>query len=103
DYRVLILNAHPEYWSHEMFRKVKAWVQERGGRLMYLGGNGLNCAVEFPDPHAMVCLNGDARSQKRRGLESRMHDALESAAALLVDDAVSRITANVLRRFLEGR
>ena len=46
-YRILVLNTHPEYWSEEAYRRVKRWVFERGGKLMYLGGNGLNCQVEF--------------------------------------------------------
>ncbi len=46
-YRVLILSTHPEYWSRQMFEKVKTWTHERGGKLLYLGGNGLNCEVEF--------------------------------------------------------
>ncbi|MCS6861024.1 MAG: hypothetical protein NZT92_11975, partial [Abditibacteriales bacterium] len=54
-YKVLILGPHPEYWSRTMFERVKAWVHERGGRLMYLGGNGLNCEVEFLDEHTMRC------------------------------------------------
>ena len=48
-YRVLILSTHPEYWSATMYDRVKAWVHERGGRLLYLGGNGINCEVEFLD------------------------------------------------------
>ena len=28
---------------------------ERGGRLLYLGGNGLNCEVEFLDTGTMRC------------------------------------------------
>src|SRR5207249_4947787 len=28
-YKVLILNTHPEYWSLDMYRRVKAWVHER--------------------------------------------------------------------------
>lgn len=48
-YRVLIISTHPEYWSRAMYERVKAWVFERGGRLMYLGGNGINCEVEFLD------------------------------------------------------
>src|SRR4051812_4491406 len=44
-YRVLVLSTHPEYWSRSMFRRVKRWVDARGGRLMYLGGNGINCEV----------------------------------------------------------
>ncbi|MCA1646681.1 MAG: carboxypeptidase regulatory-like domain-containing protein, partial [Chloroflexi bacterium] len=53
-YRVLIAPAHPEYWSRQMFRRVKDWVfSEHGGRLMYLGGNGVNCEVEFLDSATM--------------------------------------------------
>ena len=47
DYQVLIISTHPEYWSRAMYFAVKSWVAERGGRLMYLGGNGLNCEVEI--------------------------------------------------------
>jgi hypothetical protein len=36
-YKVLIIAVHPEYWTREMYLAVKAWVFERGGRLMYLG------------------------------------------------------------------
>jgi hypothetical protein len=78
-YQVLILNTHPEYWSEEAYRKVKGWVFERGGRLMYLGGNGLNCAVEFLDGgRHMRCLN-----HWPAGRESRFHARAESEANLL--------------------
>jgi hypothetical protein len=78
-YRVLVLGPHPEYWSEVMYRLVKRWVFERGGRLMYLGGNGLNCAVEYlDDGRAMRCLN-----QWPAGLESRFHHQVESEANLL--------------------
>ena len=40
DYQVLAVSVHPEYWTREMYFKLKQWVFERGGRLMYLGGNG---------------------------------------------------------------
>src|SRR5438445_2905561 len=79
DYRILVLNTHPEYWSEEMYRAVKRWVFERGGRLLYLGGNGINCKVEFLEAgKAMRCLN-----QWPAGLESRFHHAVESEANLL--------------------
>lgn len=93
-YEILIISVHPEYWSREMYQRVKDWVHHRGGKLMYLGGNGLNCEVEFlgrdrlrfrtmltpsldgalgmPDPN-----NPDVY------LESRMHRTLESEASLL--------------------
>jgi hypothetical protein len=57
DYRVLILSTHPEYWSRAMYDRLKRWVFERGGRLIYLGGNGLNCEVEFLDEHRIVYQN----------------------------------------------
>jgi N,N-dimethylformamidase len=79
DYRVLILSVHPEYWSEAMYRAVKRWVFEHSGRLMYLGGNGLNCNVEFlASGTAMRCLN-----QWPDGFESRFHAQVESEANLL--------------------
>jgi N,N-dimethylformamidase len=57
DYKVLIISTHPEYWSAEMYYRLKNWVFERGGRLMYLGGNGLNCEIEFLDDHRVVYQN----------------------------------------------
>jgi N,N-dimethylformamidase len=78
-YRVLILSVHPEYWSEEMYRTVKRWVFERGGRLLYLGGNGINCKVEFLDGGtSMRCLN-----PWPVGCESRFHAQVESEANLL--------------------
>lgn len=58
-YRVLILDQHPEYWSQKMYERVRDWVYDRGGRLMYLGGNGLSCEVEFVTETAVVHRNGD--------------------------------------------
>lgn len=77
-YRILVLNVHPEYWSEAMYWTAKRWVFERGGRLIYLGGNGINCAVEFLDAATMRCLN---RWDHR--LESRFHTRVESEATLL--------------------
>ncbi len=59
-YKVLIIDQHPEYWTRKMYDAVKAWVFERGGRLMYLGGNGLDCEVELVDGgRAARHLDGD--------------------------------------------
>ncbi len=78
-YRVLVLSVHPEYWSREQYRRLKSWVFERGGRLLYLGGNGLNCEVEYLDGGtAMRCLN-----PWPAGYESRFHARVESEANLL--------------------
>jgi hypothetical protein len=93
-YKILILSIHPEYWSRRMYMRVKEWVHDRGGRLMYLGGNGLNCEVEFLDesrlrfkthlaPSTGGALGMPDPDNPERYLESRMHRTLESEANLL--------------------
>jgi N,N-dimethylformamidase len=91
-YRVLIIAVHPEYWTREMYTRVKRWVFERGGRLVYLGGNGLNCEVTLSADGSMRCLTHlNSRRGEMGGLsedgsteyESRMHRTLESEAKLL--------------------
>lgn len=83
-YKVLILSTHPEYWSRAMYRRVKRWVFGRGGRLVYLGGNGINCEVVVSDDlSSMSVKNGDAREIQKRGLESRFHLGGESESSLL--------------------
>ena len=83
-YRVLILGPHPEYWTETMYRRVKHWVHHEGGRLIYLGGNGINCAVTLSeDLSAMTVLNGDERRQQAQGVPSRFADRVEPEAALL--------------------
>jgi len=91
-YRVLILSIHPEYWTREMYVAVKRWVFERGGRLMYLAGNGLNCEVTFTADGVMRCLShleslhgemGGYNEDRTVQYDSRMHRTLESEAKLL--------------------
>jgi hypothetical protein len=82
-YKVLVLSTHPEYWSRRMYFAVKLWVHERGGKLLYLGGNGLNCEVELRGPDLVVYCNGDARALKKGGYESRFHMKVEPEAGLL--------------------
>jgi hypothetical protein len=91
-YRVLVIAVHPEYWTREMYLSVKSWVFERGGRLLYLGGNGLNCEVTLDGEGRMRCLShlntiaGELGGQSEDGsilYESRMHRTLESEATLL--------------------
>ena len=47
-YRVIITGTHPEYWSTRMLDALEEWLR-RGGRLMYLGGNGFYWRVAFSD------------------------------------------------------
>lgn len=89
DYELLIISTHPEYWSKDMYFRVKEWVFERGGQLMYLGGNGVNCEVEFLDDHRIVYQNtrwSHSEPQHRQDgqdYESRLDKRLESEANLL--------------------
>ncbi len=47
-YRVIITGTHPEYHSTRMWDAMKAWI-DRGGRLMYMGGNGWYWRIAFHD------------------------------------------------------
>jgi N,N-dimethylformamidase len=48
EYRVVMTGTHPEYHSTVMWDAMKAWI-DRGGRLMYMGGNGWYWRVAFHD------------------------------------------------------
>lgn len=85
-YRVLVIAVHPEYWTRRMYDRVKRWVFEEGGRLVYLGGNGLNCEVELLPNGTIVHFNYALRGLDVKGLggfESRMAIRHESEANLL--------------------
>ena len=53
--------VHPEYWTRRMYERVKRWVFEEGGRLVYLGGNGLNCEVELRADGSMSATTASSR------------------------------------------
>lgn len=85
-YRVLISAVHPEYWTRRMYDRVKRWVFQEGGKLVYLGGNGLNCEVELHDNASMTVHNNNIQSLEPSGMQghdSRMAMRHESEASLL--------------------
>jgi hypothetical protein len=90
-YDVVVISTHPEYWSRDAYRRLKEWVFDRGGKLMYLGGNGIDCEVEFPDEQTMRCRTwfpvapGSAYIDPKTGkqVDCRFHITVESPAALL--------------------
>ncbi len=86
-YRALAVSAHPEYWSAKMYFALKEWVFDGGGKLLYLGGNGLNCEVEFLDETTITVHNGPYGGGffhlQKIGYESRFHLRHESEANLL--------------------
>jgi len=82
-YQVLMISVHPEYWTREMFAKVDTWVREQGGRLMYLGGNGLNCEVTLEGNATLRCMSYDDTSAPGSEHESRIHRTYRPEAELL--------------------
>lgn len=82
-YSVVLIGVHPEYWSRVMYDRLDEWVRG-GGKLMYLGGNGLNCEVEFDEQGRMRCVSHeDLIKDARAGIESRMHRTHRPESALL--------------------
>jgi len=53
-YQVIVTGTHPEYWSTTMMEALEAWLA-RGGRLMYMGGNGFYWRIAF-DPNGTDCI-----------------------------------------------
>ena len=50
DYKVILTGCHPEYYSREMLDALAGYLG-RGGRLMYMGGNGFYWRVSYPSAH----------------------------------------------------
>lgn len=94
DYQLLVISVHPEYWSRAMYEKTRDWVRRMGGRLLYLGGNGVNAEVEFLNDSTMrvksQLLNTDMKTfgmvdpnDPSKAYESRFHRTVECEANLL--------------------
>lgn len=60
-YNVIITGTHPEYHTHNMIAALQGFT-DRGGRLMYLGGNGFYWVVSFNEdmPGIMECRRSEA-------------------------------------------
>lgn len=60
-YSVVLTGTHPEYYSLQMLDALQGFV-DRGGRLMYLGGNGFYWRISFSDQHPGVieCRRSEA-------------------------------------------
>ena len=82
-YRVVVTGPHPEYWTRGMYAQLKAWVHERGGRLIYAGGNGINCEAELVGGGSAVVYHNGIAAEVRARYESRFHARVEPEARLL--------------------
>lgn len=49
-YRVVMTGSHPEYHSTAMMDAIRGYT-DRGGRLMYMGGNGFYWRIAFSEDH----------------------------------------------------
>jgi len=60
-YRVVLTGSHPEYYTRNMMEAMQSFT-DRGGRLMYLGGNGFYWVVSFNEdmPGIMECRRSEA-------------------------------------------
>ncbi|MBE2275336.1 MAG: N,N-dimethylformamidase [Rhodobacteraceae bacterium] len=60
-YNVVITGTHPEYHTRPMIEALQGFT-DRGGRLMYLGGNGFYWVVSFNEdmPGIMECRRSEA-------------------------------------------
>ena len=52
-YKVIITGSHPEYWSAPMMDAMQSYL-DKGGRLMYLGGNGFYWVTSKDSPDSAV-------------------------------------------------
>jgi N,N-dimethylformamidase len=68
-YSVVLTGCHPEYCSREMLDALAAYLA-RGGRLMYMGGNGFYWRVSYPAAHPGMLELRRAEDGTRAWVES---------------------------------
>jgi N,N-dimethylformamidase len=75
-YNVVLTGTHPEYYSLAMLDAVQGFV-DRGGRLMYLGGNGFYWRISFSDNHPGVieCRRSEAGIRPWEPGQGQFHHA----------------------------
>ena len=73
-YRCVVTGGHPEYVSTEMLDAAEIYL-ERGGHLMYLGGNGYYwvTTVDRQIPHVLEVRRGRAGSRPWTGMPGEGH------------------------------
>jgi len=83
-YAVVITGSHPEYCSRQMIDALRRY-SERGGRLMYLGGNGMYWVTQ-PDEE-----RGHTIEIRRRGPATRVWEPAPGEAHLSVNGELGGI------------
>jgi N,N-dimethylformamidase len=86
DYRALVLNVHPEYWTLEMVARLKAYLRA-GGRVVYLGGNAVFEVVRLDGNRRILFHDGEIVPHVRESSDRRFEDAASGRRP----DVISRL------------
>lgn len=74
DYKVILTGTHPEYYSGAMLDAIEAFLA-RGGRVMYLGGNGFYWVTTYHPhkPHLIEVRRGENGSRAWQARPGEYH------------------------------
>jgi len=78
-YRAVVTGTHPEYWTAAMLDALEGWL-DRGGRLLYLGGNGFYwvTSVSPSRPHVIEVRRGRRGTGSWRSAPGEDHHSTTS-------------------------
>jgi hypothetical protein len=105
EYSAVILTTHPEYWSIPMLKNLKAYL-DQGGRLLYLGANGIFDAVDISDDWTVMTVHGtvddNGRTMRFRDIGMPESSVLGIAYVANVDSRKGYQIKDDAHRFLQG-
>ena len=64
DYKAVILQTHPEYWTMAMRDNLESYLAIPGKKLVYLGGNGIYEVIEYDDSFRMKMRGNDPNANR---------------------------------------
>jgi hypothetical protein len=96
-YRVVITGSHPEYYSLGMLDSLQGHL-DRGGRLMYLGGNGFYWRISYHPtlPGVIECRKSE--DGRASGVETAARQMNLSASAWFRRGSISRRPSSAPRQ-----
>jgi N,N-dimethylformamidase len=74
-YKVVLTGTHPEYYSQQMLEALHAYL-EKGGRVMYLGGNGFYWVTPMDPSGRFIELRRRDGTEAWQGAPGESHHAL---------------------------
>lgn len=82
-YKTLILGTHTEYWSLQMLNRLKQFLN-KGGNLLYLGGNGLYWKVTFDTKNRIMECRKNGSNHTHTGERGGLWRELQDPEAKLL-------------------